>query len=83
MSVARSEGAIVLSGACGSADAETLLGYLLDGPATVDWRTCTSLHTAVAQVLIAGTVTLVGPPAGETLQRLVGPAIERAIAESR
>jgi hypothetical protein len=63
VSVRRGEnGTIVLDGVCPVEDAEPLLEMLqAAGPAaTVDWRHCTQLHTAVLQVIIAVGPALVG-----------------------
>ena len=54
---------ILLDGHCPSEDAESLLQRLLAAPAaTVDLRTCQSLHTAIIQVLIAAEPALRLPP---------------------
>jgi hypothetical protein len=56
-----SQGVIVLQGDCPVEDAETLLQHLQTPPAgPVDWSACTSMHTAVAQVLLAATPELLG-----------------------
>ena len=53
---------IALEGICGVEDAEPLLQMLLETPAaSVDWRTCGSLHTAVVQVILTAEPALVGP----------------------
>jgi hypothetical protein len=63
MSVRRhGEGTIVLDGRCPVEDAESLLQLLHVAPeASVDWRRCGYLHTAVLQVIMAARPVLVGP----------------------
>ena len=69
---------IRLIGACPAEDGETLLQQLLANPmAQVDWRGCESAHGAVIQVLLVSGRPLRGPPAGEFLNRFIGPALER------
>ena len=47
-------GKILLEGECPHEEAEQLLQLLLSTPgAVVDWRPCTSAHSAVIQVLLA------------------------------
>jgi len=71
-------GDIKLIGACPGEDAEPLLQHLLAAPgATVDWRDCHGVHTAVIQVLIAARPTLLGPPADARLRNWVEPVIAR------
>jgi hypothetical protein len=63
MSVARSDdGTVVLAGDCGVEEAEPLLQMLVQAPeASLDWRLCTHLHTAVVQVVLAARPKLTGP----------------------
>jgi hypothetical protein len=69
---------IRLIGACPAEDGETLLQHLLAHPmAQVDWRGCESAHGAVIQVLLISRRPLLGPPAGQFLQRFIGPALAR------
>jgi hypothetical protein len=75
-------GTIVLTGDCMSEEAESLLQLLLSTPgATVDWRLCTSAHSAVIQILIAAAPPLQGPPACSALAQWVAPALSRAHGE--
>jgi hypothetical protein len=68
--------AIRLIGACPAEDAETLLQLLLGNPAAeIDWQGCESAHAAVLQVLLVAKRPLRGPPAGQFLNRFVGPAL--------
>ena len=70
---------IRLIGACPAEDGETLLQQLLANPmAQVDWRGCESAHAAVIQVLLVSGHPLQGPPAGQFLQRFIGPAVVRS-----
>jgi len=63
-------GAIRLEGDCPLEDSEILVQLLaLSAPAFVDWRDCTGIHTAVLQVLIAGNIRPLGPPASAFLRR--------------
>jgi hypothetical protein len=69
---------IRLIGACPAEDGETLLQQLLANPtAEVDWRGCESAHAAVIQVLLASRRPLQGTPAGQFLQRFIGPTLAR------
>jgi hypothetical protein len=53
---------VVLKGTCAADEAEVLLQLLVDTPAaSVDWRQCEQLHTAVVQVILAGKPRLIGP----------------------
>ena len=63
MSVVRSDdGTIVLTGTCTVEEAEPLLQMLVAAPgASLDWRRCTHLHTAVIQVVFAARPKLSGP----------------------
>lgn len=65
-----------LEGDCPIEDAEVLLRHLLESPgATVDWRGCERLHTAVVQVILASRAPLMGPPAGAFLRNWVEPIL--------
>jgi hypothetical protein len=65
-------GKILLEGECAHEEAEQLLQLLLSTPgAVVDWRACTSAHSAVIQVLLAAMPPMLGPPAGPALARWV------------
>jgi hypothetical protein len=77
MSVRLAEGArLQLEGDCPIADAEVLLRHLLETPgATIDWRACERLHTAVVQVLLASRAPLLGPPAGAFLRNWLEPVV--------
>ena len=71
-------GDVELRGVCSSAEAEILLGLLLQHPgAAVDWRLCDGAHTAVVQVLAAAGRTLHGPPRDLFLRDMVEPALHR------
>lgn len=73
---------IRLIGACPAEDGEALLQQLLINPAAeIDWRGCESTHGAVIQVLLVSGRPLHGPPAGEFLQRFIGPALARRAAK--
>jgi len=63
MSVRREDdGTIVLDGRCPVEDAEPLLQLLQTSPrATVDWKRCGYIHTAVLQVIMAVRPALLGP----------------------
>jgi len=57
-----SEGTVVLVGHCPVEDAETLLQLLqASAGAHLDWTQCSSLHTAVLQVVLAMRPALTGP----------------------
>ncbi len=56
------DGTIVVAGDCPVATAETLLALLLEHPAaTVDMELAGAVHTALWQMLMASTVTIVPP----------------------
>jgi hypothetical protein len=63
VSVRRHEnGTIVLEGSCPVEDAEPLLQILQGAPqATLDWTTCSHMHTAVLQIILATRPSLIGP----------------------
>ncbi|MEO7762228.1 MAG: hypothetical protein ABIS68_10000 [Casimicrobiaceae bacterium] len=67
-----------LAGDCASEDADDLLRAMLAYPAAVvDWRHCTHAHSAVVQVLFSARLELVGPPAGEFLEKHIAPLLMR------
>jgi hypothetical protein len=69
-------GSIRLEGDCPLEDSEILVQMLtLADPAVVDWRDCTGIHTAVLQILIAGNIKLVGPPASAFLRQHIDPVL--------
>jgi hypothetical protein len=56
------DGTIMLEGSCPVEDAEPLLRLLEATPAApVDWTGCSSLHTAVLQIVLAARPALAGP----------------------
>jgi hypothetical protein len=58
----RENGTIMLEGNCTAEEAEQLLQMLQDGPRPMlDWTTCSHLHTAVLQVVLAAGPALIGP----------------------
>jgi hypothetical protein len=63
MTVRRHEnGTIMLEGSCTAEEAEPLLQMLQDGPCPkLDWTTCSHVHTAVLQVVLAAKPALIGP----------------------
>ena len=74
MSVRRGEDgtAIILDGNCTVEEAEPLLQLLQATPtASLDWRQCTHLHTAVLQVILAARPPLIGPCGDAWVQRWV------------
>jgi len=75
------DGAIVLEGVCPAEDAEALAGFLLlDPAASVDWRGCDNVHTAVVQVLLAARPAMLGPPRSSFLRDWVAPVLSGAPA---
>ena len=81
MTVALSDdGAVRLEGDCPIDDAEALLRYLVETPgATIDWRDCERVHTAIVGVLLASGAPLRGPPAGAFLRTWVEPLLLRSV----
>jgi hypothetical protein len=77
MTVALSDdGAVRLEGDCPIDDAEALLRYLVETPgATIDWRDCERVHTAIVGVLLASGAPLRGPPAGAFLREWIAPSL--------
>jgi hypothetical protein len=74
-----SRGTILLEGACVNEDAEALVQlFLSNSGAIVDWRGCTSAHSAVVQVLLAAGTTPQGPASGTHLARWVEPVLRSA-----
>lgn len=78
MTVRLDDGLIHLEGSCTVEEAEALLETVLAHPdLPVDWSRCTSLHTAVLQVLLAAGPVVVGMPEDPFLRRWVEPALAR------
>ncbi len=71
-------GLIELSGVCTLEDGEKLQQCLLASPeACVDWRSCTSAHTTVIQILMAAQPVLLGPPQNHFLQNHLGSVLKQ------
>ena len=73
MTVRRHEnGTIMLEGICPVEDAEPLL-QMLQGSTrpTIDWTTCSQLHAAVLQVVMAARPAAIGPCADPRVARWV------------
>jgi hypothetical protein len=52
----------MLEGSCTAEEAEPFLQMLQEGRRpTLDWTTCTHVHTAVLQVVLAARPALIGP----------------------
>jgi hypothetical protein len=69
-------GIVVLDGACAVEDAEPLLQLLQATPApAVDWTTCSSLHTAVIQVILASGAKPIGSCGDAWVRQWVGPEL--------
>jgi hypothetical protein len=76
-------GEVFLAGDCPVEDADILLQKLFEHPnVALDWSRCTSAHTAVIQVLLAGGRVPAGVPMNAFLQTMVGPALRRALKAS-
>ena len=61
---------IVLEGNCEVEEAELLLRLLQEAPeSTVNWSSCTRLHTAVVQILMAVRPRTVGPCGDPWIER--------------
>ena len=62
MTVRHSEtGVVILEDACAVEDAESLLRLLLATPTpAIDWTSCSNLHTAVVQVILASGIAPTG-----------------------
>jgi hypothetical protein len=70
------DGAVVLEGACPVGDADAVARFLLlDPAASVDWRACDHLHTAIVQVLLAARPAMLGPPRSSFLREWVAPVL--------
>jgi hypothetical protein len=70
------DGTIVLKGRCPIEDAETLMRLLsLNRSATVDWRECDYLHTAIIQILLAARPAMLGPPRFIQLRQWIAPIL--------
>ena len=80
MSVAWAHETIVLAGACGVEQGESLLTLLLDHPdAVVEWRDCSYLHTAIVQLLLAAKVIPVGSPSSRFLRDVIAPLLTKGV----
>lgn len=73
MTVRIEENRICVEGICPVEDAETLLQALQEGPPFVDLSGAGRLHTAVVQVLLAGTVVVSGEPSDPFARRYLMP----------
>jgi hypothetical protein len=82
MALRRSRRTVHIEGECGVEEALALV-ELLAGPAplTVDLTRCTHLHTALVQVLAAGTRRRIMPPQDEFLARWLMPFLAPVSAE--
>ncbi len=80
MTVKRTKrGGLELSGRCGVEDAEVLQRHLLAEPkASVQWRDCEYLHSAVVQLLLAGRVRMRGMPDDAFLRVHLAPILHRS-----
>lgn len=77
MSVVVEDGLVRLAGRCRIEDAETLLGALQEKPdRVVDLSACTSLHTALVQLLLIAAPPLRGTPADAALASWLLPLLE-------
>ena len=77
MTVRRSEtGTVILEGACAVEDAEPLLQMLQADPMpAVDWTSCSHLHTAVVQVILASGAARTGPCGDAWVQKWLAPEL--------
>jgi hypothetical protein len=74
---------IALEGNCPAEDAEALLGLLIENAGSmVDLAECGSVHTAVAQVLLAARPAIRGVPADPLLADWILPQLLDAAAET-
>ena len=64
MSITIRDGVVHLEGRCGVEEAETLLGHLSMADVRVDLGRCEHLHAALAQLLMAARVPILGEPGG-------------------
>jgi hypothetical protein len=77
------DGRIVLAGVCPVEDAEPLFQLLQSQPSSsLDWSRCSSLHTAILQLIIAARPALVGPCGDEWIENWVGSELERQIGST-
>ncbi len=73
MTIRRIDDVVLLEDVCPVDDAEILIRELQTGAARIDWSTCTHLHTACVQVLLAAGLPMRGQPDNALLQRWVAP----------
>ena len=67
---------VILEGVCTVEDAEPLLQLLLAKPApAIDWATCSQLHTAVFQVILASGAAQIGPCGDAWVRLWLEPAL--------
>ena len=79
MSVALGDGVIVLSGACGVEEAETLLALVQGYPGVpVDLTAAGPVHTALWQVLLATSPPIGGEPTNPFTRRWLLPLVTGA-----
>jgi hypothetical protein len=78
MSVALKDGRIVLAGACGVEQAETLVALIQDNPRSpVDLSEAGAVHTALWQVLMALAPPLSGEPRDPFIRDWILPRLSR------
>jgi hypothetical protein len=79
VTVRRSDtGMVILEGACAVEDAEPLLQLLQETPApAIEWTTCSHLHTAVVQVILASGVTPIGLCGDAWVRRWLAPELSQ------
>ncbi len=72
------KGTVILEGACAVEDAEPLLQLLQATPTpTIDWTTCSHLHTAVVQVIFASGIGPIGPCSDTWAEQWLAPELPR------
>ena len=78
------DGTIELDGVCPIEDAEKLQHYLLaNREAVVDWRSCSSAHTAVIQILLAAKPPLRGPAQSDFLRNHLDPLMQTTMQQRK
>ena len=77
MTVRRGDtGNVTIEGECTVEDAELLLQLLQANPTpAVDWTTCSQLHTAVIQVILASGAAQIGPCGDSWVRQWLAPEL--------
>jgi hypothetical protein len=81
MTIRRGDDVIFLEQACTVEDADALLAEIQAGAALFDWTSCSFLHTACLQLILAAGLPVRGKPADAALARWVAPLVTQGAVD--